>query len=253
MTLVLALICTDGIIMASDGQSTFVTEGGPMRLPAEKIRAFGDRFVWSGSGDVGLLQKIGLGLDDLSEGTLKRPIAKLRAEIRAKVRGEQKDAGEKYLPIAKKFPMPIAHVLVAGYSEGKPWILEIDPNGTDTLLEEYRFAAVGGGAHFVYAVLSGFGRHSWTLETGKIVCYKVVHEAINVAAFGLGLPIQIWELPKIGVPRCLSETDIKGIRDTYDGWVQLQIEELGQLTAPSAGAATTPEPPEEGDTPMKPG
>jgi len=240
VTLVLALICTDGILMASDGQSTFTTVAGPMRLPSEKIRPLGNRILWGGSGDVGLLQKIGVVIGDIPDNNLGRPITKLRPEIRAKVWGDQKDAAEKYLPIRKEFPTPTAHVLFAGHDKERPWILEIDPNGTDTQLEEYGFASVGSGAHFVYAVLSGFGKQPWTLKTGKIACYKVVHEAINVAAFGLGPPIQIWELPKGGAPRCLAETEIHAIRDTYEGWTQVQLEELGQLTALPGGLETTP-------------
>jgi hypothetical protein len=130
--------------------------------------------------------------------------------------------------------VPTAHVFFAGHDrdgEGwSPWILEIDPNGTDTQLEGYGFAAVGSGAHFAYAALSGFGRHPWSLKTGKVICYKVVHEAINVAAFGLGPPIHMWEIPRGERPRRVE--DIRGIGDTYDVWVQVQLEELGQLTAP---------------------
>lgn len=245
MTLILALVCSDGIVMASDGQTTFFTEAGPMRLPTEKkIQCHKDRFLWGGSGDVGLFQKIGLVLADITDGDLKKHIPKLRPVIRAKVIGEQKAAAGSYLPIEpNKFPKPTAHVLFAGHDDGTSWILEIDPNGTDTQLEDYGFAAVGGGAHFAYRVLSGFGKHPWSLEAGKIVCYKVIHEAINVAAFGLGHPIQMWELPKGKKPSCLSADDIKGVRDTYGSWVQVQLEELGELTAgPHPQAVTRPEP-----------
>lgn len=115
MTLVLALICTDGIIMASDGQSTFPTGAGPMRLPSEKIHAVGSRLLWGGSGDVGLLQKIGVVLCDLSEYDLSRAITKLRPAMRGKVRGEQEAAAKSYLPVEKAFPQPVAHVLFSGY------------------------------------------------------------------------------------------------------------------------------------------
>ncbi len=225
--------------MASDGQSTFTTVAGPMRLPAEKIKKIGERVLWGGSGDVGLLQKIEVTLGNLKAETWNRPIARLRPEIRAGVLGEQKEAVKNFNPVLKEFPQTIAHVLFAGYDKGTPWILEIDPNGSDTQLEEYGFAAAGSGAHFVYGVLSGFGKHPWTLETGKIVSYKIIHEAINVAAFGLGPPIQMWELPKDGSPKPVA--DIPGIRDAYGSWVELQLEELSQLTErPTPEIPSTP-------------
>jgi len=37
MTLIIALACRDGIIMASDGQATGGSAGGPIRMPIHKI------------------------------------------------------------------------------------------------------------------------------------------------------------------------------------------------------------------------
>lgn len=102
----------------------------------------------------------------------------------------------------------------------------------------------------MYAVLSGFGTHRWTLKTGKVISYKVIHEAINVAAFGLGPPIQMWELPKGQAPRRLTDPEIRGIGDTYGSWVQVQLEELAQLTAPPTPEA--PAPSAAAPTPAKP-
>lgn len=238
MTLISALICTDGIVMASDGQSTFPTAAGFMRLPSEKIKKIGERVLWGGAGDVGLLQKIEITLCNLKPEIWARPIGRLRPDIRAGALGEQKASATTFLPVVKEFPQPTAHVLFAGYDKGTPWILEIDPNGSDTQLEGYGFAAVGSGAHFVYGVLSGFGKHTWTLETGKILSYKIIHEAINVAAFGLGPPLQMWELPKGGAPTPVA--NIAGIRDAYESWVEIQLAELSQLTAqPAPGIPST--------------
>jgi 20S proteasome alpha/beta subunit len=88
VTLVVALICSDGILMAADGQTTFPTEGGYMRLPSEKkIRPLGDRLLWAGAGDVGLLQKIGVVLEQPNR-RWDRPIGRMRPEIRGVVHAE---------------------------------------------------------------------------------------------------------------------------------------------------------------------
>ncbi len=57
MTLVIALNCKDGIIMASDGQATVGSSGGLVRVEAEKIFKVNDTTLFGASGSVGNIQR----------------------------------------------------------------------------------------------------------------------------------------------------------------------------------------------------
>jgi len=50
MTLIVALACKDGVILASDSQATTFSTGGPVRRTISKIKYLGDHKLWAASG-----------------------------------------------------------------------------------------------------------------------------------------------------------------------------------------------------------
>src|SRR5215212_5873575 len=58
MTLVLALRCRDGVVLASDGQATSEAAGQPTRQPVGKLFDVGGRIAWGAAGSVGLQQAL---------------------------------------------------------------------------------------------------------------------------------------------------------------------------------------------------
>ena len=57
MTLLTALKCTDGIVMASDGQATVFSSGGPVRQRIQKIFKLSPNIMFGATGSVGTIQK----------------------------------------------------------------------------------------------------------------------------------------------------------------------------------------------------
>jgi proteasome beta subunit len=51
MTVVLALRCADGIVLAADSQVTDSARG--LSYPSQKLHPFGDTAAWGGSGALG--------------------------------------------------------------------------------------------------------------------------------------------------------------------------------------------------------
>ena len=205
MTLVVALICNDGIVMASDGQVTLQSSGGPVRQSAIKIKRFGESILWSGSGEVGFIQKIDRALNGLPNESKKRSIEELRQQIidiiytqrhRALVRSRElhgKEEGDR--------KASYADTLFCAYEKGKPKIIHITADAKDEDLEEFGYAASGIGDTFAYTLLRGRDIKSLSCDEGKVLAYKVIRESIDVGAFGLGEPIDIW---------VISETEVKG-------------------------------------------
>ncbi|HXH57183.1 MAG TPA: hypothetical protein VNL12_07755, partial [Iamia sp.] len=48
MTIVLSIVCADGLVIAADSQITDSSRG--MSYPAQKLHALGDQAAWGGSG-----------------------------------------------------------------------------------------------------------------------------------------------------------------------------------------------------------
>lgn len=53
MTLIVALACKNGIVVASDGQATGGSAGGPIRMPIQKIYPINSHVLFGASGSVG--------------------------------------------------------------------------------------------------------------------------------------------------------------------------------------------------------
>ncbi len=59
MTLVLAIRCREGVVLASDGQATSDAAGQPTRSEVRKLFDLGGRIAWGAAGSVGLQQALG--------------------------------------------------------------------------------------------------------------------------------------------------------------------------------------------------
>ena len=82
MTLILALVCKDGMVFASDGQSATASIAHGMHLGVRqgisKINRLGDDTLWSFSGSEGIGQLVKNQLDKLketNEGIIKKPLS----------------------------------------------------------------------------------------------------------------------------------------------------------------------------------
>ncbi|MBC7077317.1 MAG: hypothetical protein H5T92_03280 [Synergistales bacterium] len=104
----------------------------------------------------------------------------------------------------------ILHVLVNGTSE---WIID-------------RPFATGNGDMFAYALLRKYHGTQLSMDQASVLVYKVIEEAIDVGAYGLGYPIDVWHITKSLVKR-LCDDELAALRDQAE---QLRQMELSLLT-----------------------
>lgn len=58
MTLIVVILSKDGVVVASDRQSTENVTGQPIRAICEKIYPLGRGTLWGASGDGGAIQEV---------------------------------------------------------------------------------------------------------------------------------------------------------------------------------------------------
>lgn len=225
MTLILALACKDGIVMASDGQATLMSSGGPVRQRANKIKQIGQSILWAGSGDVGFLQKIEKNVNELPSELKEAEFEKLKKFFINTVHVLRKEALESSTDLYGKEKgereATSADLLFCDYGHVAR-ILHITPDATDEELQDFGYGASGIGDTFAYTLLRGKELHDMSCREAKVLAYRVIYEAIEVGAFGLGEPIDIWAICKskgkngecIKANR-LSSSEIAAVRDTY--------------------------------------
>jgi 20S proteasome alpha/beta subunit len=213
LTLVLAIGCSDGIVLASESASTDVTVTEVNKLVRVKDRPI----MYGGSGDVGLLQK----LDAVIEGvTLKNGAEKTIREIKSKVVMVLRESAKQHAPFpeAPFDKPPVAILLFAIVQDGRPWIVEYEKDGHETVFGDPQgnFAAIGGGKPIAQIIMRPHLPTARTLEKGRVLAYRIVDDAIRLAPSGLGGPLHIQTIDLEGNVEELSKEQLQALGDTCE-------------------------------------
>jgi proteasome beta subunit len=233
MTLVLALRCRDGVVLASDGQATADAAGQPTRQVVRKLFDLGGRVAWGAAGSVGLQQTL---LDALLEREPELIADTSPRQLRRRIT-------EIVIPIQQRalrdfVAHPGSHApdlacIFCWCDEGNARILSVPRTGSDHQLHD-RHSAVGTGdifADFAMTSVAHLGTVRLSLEQAKMVAYKAVADAIDVAAIYLGPPIQMYVVTADGAREVTAVELEGGLADSVEAWKARQRETLGPLAA----------------------
>lgn len=212
MTLILAIPAQDGVVFGSDSQVT----SGLVRSTGRKIFKLNERTLWGASGELALIQQVQERLETLTEDSRNQPLADLRVTLANAI----KESVESLLRTDFRTPfcktpedylrLHLADFLFVEYREN-PRPLHITIDGTPEWIEP-GFAVTGNGAIFAQALLGKYSDVNLTCDTAKLLAYKVIEEAIQVGAYGLGPPIDIWEITSNKMHKC-EDSEIAALAD----------------------------------------
>ncbi|HVE68882.1 MAG TPA: hypothetical protein VNB64_09910 [Solirubrobacteraceae bacterium] len=228
MTLVLAIRCREGLVLASDGQATSDAAGQPTRQPGRKLFDIGGRVAWGAAGSVGLQQTLRRELADLNghggdaDGVRRRLVSA--------VVPIQQQALRDFVPHPAAEPPDLACIFCWCDRDG-PRILSVPRTGGDHQVHS-RYSAIGTGdifADFAMATIAHLGTAELGLEQAKMVAYKAIADAIEVAAVYLGPPIQMYVVTSGGARPVPREEIEGGLADSVEAWKERQRETLGPL------------------------
>lgn len=233
MTLVLAIRCREGVVLASDGQATTDAAGQPTRQSVQKLFDLGGRIAWGAAGSVGLQQALAERFAAELEHVVAEPDP--RAALVDAVIPIQQRALRDFVAHPGAHPPDLACVFCWLGADGRPRIFSVPRTGSDHQLHDGH-AAVGTGdifADFAMVSVAHLGTPDLSLEQAKMVAFKAIADAIDVAAVYLGPPIQMAVVTAAGV-RAVPKTEIEGgLSDSVDAWKARQRETLGPLAPPA--------------------
>jgi proteasome beta subunit len=229
VTVVLAVRCADGLVMASDSQITDPVRG--VSYPAQKLHPLGRHAAWGGSGSRAVLHDleqifdaepdtiveasdIGHALQERVLPVLKRHYANFIADV----------------PGGKPGATPSTYVLAAGYAGERPFIVDVDPHGLIGHHEETGFQAVGSGspmAQQAYALLAHFHMADRGVDYGVVAALRVL-DALDTSSPSVGGPMDICRITPEGAQH-LDEDEIAQVRSSVDRWVELEQRALDGL------------------------
>lgn len=245
MTLIVALPAQDGVVFASDTQLTT----GTLRSTGTKIYKLNDHALWGGSGEMALVQRVQEKIaafprkdqpliairDELCVLVKDSVVALLNLDFRTGFFNQRPDdllglhQGDFLFVERRQGNTAILHVLSHGTPE---WIT----NGC---------AATGSGTLFAHTLLAKYAPLiPLSRDHAKLLAYKVIEEAIQVGAYGLGAPIDILEVTDGGVNRATSQ-EVEAIQDAAEILRQAEKDLLvsggGQRAGAGDGQVASPQ------------
>ena len=235
MTVVLALRCSDGVVLAADSQITDTARG--LSYPAQKLNPLGSTAAWGGSGSRAVLLELAplfvesagtvLGAPNVGRAVQELVLPLLRhhyASFIETVPGEKASGAT-----------PATYVLTAGHTTaGEPFIVDIDPHGLIGRYEEVGFHAIGSGAAMAQqagALLAHFQMTERDVDHGVLVAVRVL-DALRTTSPSVGGPLDLYRMAP-GEAQALSEEEIESVRTRVQRWEELENDLLDRI--PSDG------------------
>lgn len=229
MTVVLALRCANGVVLASDSQIT--DPGRGLTYPAQKLHTLGTHAAWGGSGSRAVLY-------DVEQVFTEEPDSVLEARnvghaLQARILPILKHHYANFIadvPGQEASGTPATYVLAAGYAAGDPFIIDIDPNGLIGHHEETGFQAIGSGAAMAqqaHALLAHFGMTERDVDYGVVAALRVL-DALDASSPSVGGPMDICRITPDGAEH-LTPEEVEDVRRQVDRWVELEHLALDQL------------------------
>jgi proteasome beta subunit len=229
VTVVLAVKCADGLVMASDSQVTDSARG--MSYPAQKLHELGDHAAWGGSGARSVLGDLEKIFDESAAAILESE--DVGRELQERVLPVLKHHYEHFIeeiPGEETAGTPSAYVLAAGYARDEPFIVEINPNAMVSRYEDVGFHAIGSGAPMAQqagALLAHFQVSERSVDYGVLVAVRVI-DALAVTSPSVGAEVDVARIGPDGATH-LSEREVQKVRKQVERWTDQEQELLDGL------------------------
>ncbi len=229
MTVVVAIRCADGVVMASDSQITDSDRG--MSFPAQKLHELGDHAAWGGSGARGVLTDVEREFDRAAEAVLAADqIGHALQEIVLPILRRHYELFIPDVPGEEADGTPSAYVLAAGYQGDDPFIVEINPRGMVSRYDDIGFHAIGSGAPMAQqaaALLAHFRMTDRPVDYGVLGAVRVI-EALSVTSPSVGLEIDVARITPEGAEH-LTDEEVDEARETIKAWIAAEQQALDDL------------------------
>ena len=229
MTVVLAIKCANGIVLASDSQIT--DPGRGLSYPAQKLHEMGKYAAWGGSGSRAVLYDVEQLLESEADAVVEAK--NLGHALQARVLPIYQHHYDTFIqdvPGQEKGGTPATFVLAAGYAGDVPFIIDIDPNGLIGHHEETGFQAIGSGAPLAqqaHALLAHFRMSERDLDYGVVAALRTL-DALDASSPSVGGPMDICRLTVDGAQH-LTPDEVEDVRGQVNRWVELEHKALDQL------------------------
>lgn len=259
MTVAIGLVCSDGVVVASDSMASNEYQ---IAHQSQKVRAVEDlHVVWTASGSKYIIEEVEGAFQELGNlatseqmvrDTFTTPILdRVRRNVSQHVHEAMKKAYKTTMPGVSSIQLRTggtrhpwhSDFLVLGYANETPYFLELAGDGQLNWHTDGKFAAVGSGGPFA-EVANGLMAHyvegrELPVELGLWVAYRTIETTCRVSSSYVGPPVQL-AVADIDGARVLTSDEVDEVEAGVEGWLQVESSSL-------ARPDQAPQSPEDGE------
>lgn len=229
MTVVLATVCENGVVLGSDSQIT--DKGRGVTYPAEKLHPLGDMAAWGGSGSRSVLFDVKQCFEEHSAVILDAPdIGRALQEQILPILRHHYDTFIPDVPGEEGEGTPSAYVMAVGWRKGKPWIVEITPSGMIGHYADIGFHAIGSGAAMAQqagSLLSHFLLTDRSLRFGCAAVLRVL-KSLDMSSASVGKPFSLCRIDESGAHH-LSDKEIEQVDKDVVRWEEAEQAAIAKI------------------------
>lgn len=247
MTLIVGVICRDGVVIGSDGAATFGYMGKPtIRQKHKKLKIIRGNAILGVSGPVGLGQRFHFSIDkEWGSISSKKPEEAMVAireilwrdiDIETQIAMIMSQRLQQGAPLSSAISGSILGCSLAG----KPYIFSFDQQGAPEILpEDLMFVSIGSGQDIADTFLAFLKGLFWekstpNLSEGIFTVLWTLQHAIATNPGGVDYPIQIITVSKRGawVAHELEEEEYLEQKQQIDDMKEKMREYKGNFSVP---------------------
>lgn len=223
MTLIVGIVCKDGVVMASDSAATFGTQGRPTigQQDVRKLIRLNDHILYASTGAVGISQVIGDKIKQLWEtktfAGMKSPESVMDTvgkNINTVV-APYLQSGQWQHAITGDAQSSLCKSVIAMPVDSKPHLFNFDFNGApERSTQALPFIALGSGQPIADPFLALLRRLLWSetepsVAEGRLAAVWVIDHVRRTNPGGVGGPIQLSTLTSNagGMPQVIEASD----------------------------------------------
>ncbi len=234
MTVAIGLVCSDGVLVASDSMGS----SGRVAAPIVKVHAMtGAPTVWTYAGSLFMGQQVE---EVLADPALDKPGVPPTALVEALPPRMNTAYSTIAVPPGGNAADLAAHatdVLVLGWHDGEPTFTRVQQDLAVVDCHADRLVAIGSGREYasvVRAALAHYLDSPVDLHLGTVLAYRVISTVCDVSSWNVAAPVQIAVADATGA-RVLSPDEIDEVSDLSDRWVEVERSSLATARDRAAG------------------
>jgi 20S proteasome alpha/beta subunit len=239
MTVAVGLVCSDGVVLASDS----MVSTGQIATNGQKVFSLSQiPVIWAGAGDLYTIGQFEAAMTEL-DGQDRPSHAIFTTPNTRKIRNHLRDLSHATLldTYSKALPKGLeqlnewgghqlwAQFLVLGYAAETPYFFELGGGGEIWWTTPDRFKAIGSGgsiAQVAHALMSHYLEDAaLTMDNGLRFAFRAVQTTCDVSAGFVGPPVQMAIVDDSGA-HLLDSDRVREIEESVARWKTVERESL---------------------------